>query len=154
MGKKMPIKITNKEQSFHRMNDVIMQIAKIYVRQHNKMQDFGVGNKLCRAEIHTIQAIGNNEGINLTELATLLDVSKPTVSERIKKLIRLKLIKKRLKERNNKEVRLTLTDQGWSAYHSHEKQHKEIFQLFEEHFGNHRLNEIFDLRQQSLLYTV
>lgn len=136
MIKKTPIKITNKEQSFHQMNDVIMQIAKIYVRQHNKMQDFGVGDKLCRAEIHTVQAIGNNEKINLTELAALLDVSKPTVSERIKKLIRLKLVTKQLKDGNNKEIMLTLTSRGWVAYRSHEKQHKEIFKLFKEHFGN------------------
>ncbi len=137
VSKKKSVKITNKEKAFHQMNDVIMQIAKIYVRQHNKMQNFDVGVQLCRAEIHTIQAIGNHEGINISELAELFDVSKPTISERIKKLIRLKLVKKQLKDGNNKEVMLTLTDKGWLAYKNHEKQHKEIYKLFKEHFGIH-----------------
>jgi DNA-binding MarR family transcriptional regulator len=101
------------------------------------MQDFGVENKLCRAEIHTIQAIGNHEGINISELATLFEVSKPTISERIKKLIRLKFVKKQLKDGNNKEVMLTLTDKGWLAYQNHEKQHKEIYKLFKKYFGKH-----------------
>ena len=136
MIKKVPLKITKNEQAFHQMNDVIMQIAGMYVRQHNKMQDFGVESRLCRAQIHTVQAIGNHAGINLTELAEFLSVSKPTISERIKKLIRLKLVKKQFKDGNNKEVMLTLTNMGWSAYHNHEKQHKEVFKLFEEYFGN------------------
>ena len=135
MSKKKPIKISSQEQAFHQMNDMIMQIAKIYVRQHNKMQNFGVGVQLCRAEIHTIQAIGNHEGINISELAEFFDVSKPTISERIKKLIRLKLVEKELKDGNNKEVMLTLTDSGWQAYQCHEKQHKEIFKLFKSYFG-------------------
>lgn len=136
MNKKRPAKITKQERSFHRMNDIIMQISKIYIRQHNKMQDFGVGSKLCRAEIHTIQTIGNNEGINLTGLAALLGVSKPTISERIKKLIRLKLVKKQLKDGNEKEVMLTLTSKGWLAYQNHEKQHKEIYKIFKKYFGD------------------
>ena len=128
--------ITKKEQSFHQMNDIVMQIAKIYIRQHNKMQDFSVGSRLCRAEIHTVQAIGNNNDINLTELAESLKVSKPTISERIKKLIKLKLVKKQLKDGNDKEIMLSLTKQGWVAYQNHEKQHKEIYKLFKKHFGN------------------
>ena len=136
MSKKLPVKISDIEHSFHKMNDVIMEIAMIYSRQHNKMQDFEVGCKLCRAEIHTIQAIGNNEGMNVTELAELFGVSKPTISERLKKLIRYKLVNKRYKEGNNKEVLLTLTDKGWKAYRNHEKQHKEIFKLYKKHFGD------------------
>lgn len=135
MVNKKPIKISTHEQAFHEMNDVIMKIATMYVRQHNKMQDFGVESKLCRAEIHTIQAIGNHEGINISELAALFEVSKPTISERIKKLIRLKLVKKQLKDGNNKEVMLTLSEKGWIAYQNHEKQHKEIYKLFKKHFG-------------------
>jgi DNA-binding MarR family transcriptional regulator len=130
-----PVKTSSLEHSFHEMNDMIMQVAKIYVRQHNKMQNFCDGIQLCRAEIHTIQAIGNHEGINISELASLFEVSKPTISERTKKLIRMKLVKKQLKDGNNKEVMLTLTDKGWSAYQSHEKQHKEIYKLFKKHFG-------------------
>lgn len=136
MAKKGPVKVAKKEASFHQMNDVLMHVAKMYARQHGKMQDFGVSVGLCREEIHTVQAIGNHEGINLTELATLLEVRKPTISARVKKLIKLKLVHKHLKDGNQKEVELALTEQGWLAYESHEKQHRELYQRFRKHFGS------------------
>ena len=136
MKRRKPVNASPEEVLFHHANDVLMNMAKMYVRQHEKNQDFGVGDKLRRAEIHTIQAIGNNEGINLTELARRLDVTKPTVSERIAKLVRLKLVQKQTSEQNQKEVRLALTEKGWTAYHHHEEQHQDIFKLFEKHFGD------------------
>jgi DNA-binding MarR family transcriptional regulator len=148
MAKKQPVEISGEEVSFHRMNDTFMKIAKIYIRQHDKNQDFGIRNKLCRAEIHTIQAVGNNEGINLTELARVLDVTKPTVSERIAKLARLKLVRKQTCDENQKEIRLALTDKGWTAYHNHEKQHQDIFRLFERHFGNRTPEFLQDFEEQ------
>jgi DNA-binding MarR family transcriptional regulator len=152
MSKKIPKEITKEEQAFHQMNDVVMQISKIYIRQHNKMQDFGIGSSLCRAEIHTIQAIGNNEGINLTELAAILKVSKPTISERIKKLIKHKLVQKQLKDGNDKEVMLSLTKQGWITFQNHEKQHKEIYKLFKKHFGNEASDFLNSLSNELCLF--
>ena len=135
MATEQPVQTSREEASFHHINDVLMKIAKMYVRQHEKNQDFGVQARLQRAEIHTIQAIGNHEGINLTELARLLEVTKPTISERVAKLARLKLVEKQMRAGNQKEVRLVLTETGWTAYHHHEDQHREIFRLFQQHFG-------------------
>ena len=70
------------------MNDSLMHVAKIYMEWHDKEQHFGTDVKLCRAEVLTIQAIGNHEGINVTQLAKLFDVTKPTISEKIKKVIK------------------------------------------------------------------
>lgn len=110
---------SKKQIEFEKMNDTLMQIAKVYMQWHNKDQNFGVKSPLCRAEIHTIQAIGNNEGINITELANFLSVKKPTVSERLNKLNRLKLIRKERSTTNGKVIQLYLTETGWTAYKNH-----------------------------------
>ena len=125
-----------REKEFHRMNDVIMDIAKIYMRWHDEEQDFGIAQSLRREEIHTIQAIGDNEGINITELAKLLDITKPTVSERVRKLSLMDLVQKRGSPENNKEILLFLTRKGWVAHRNHEEKHHKLFGVFEEHFGD------------------
>lgn len=118
------------------MNDAIMDIAKTYMRWHDNEHDFGVDESLCRSEIHTIQTIGNNEGLNITQLAKMLDVTKPTISERINKLSKIKLVVKKSNDMNNKEVVLFLTEKGWVAYQNHEKKHRKLYSLFEDYFGN------------------
>jgi DNA-binding MarR family transcriptional regulator len=136
-----------KQIEFEKMNDTLMQIAKVYMQWHNKDQNFGVAPSLCRAEIHTIQAIGNNEGINITELAGFLSVKKPTVSERLNKLNRLKLIRKEKSTANGKVIQLYLTETGWTAYESHEKNHDKLFALFKNHFDTEAPDFLSDFAQ-------
>lgn len=126
---------TKNQIEFEKMNDTLMQIAKVYMQWHNKDQNFGVEVTLCRAEIHTIQAIGSCEGINITELADQLCVKKPTISERLNKLNRLKLIKKTRSHINGKIIQLYLTETGWTAYENHEKNHEKLFALFQNYFA-------------------
>lgn len=124
------------QKKFHSMNDILVSISKIYMQWHDEEQDFGIGETLCRAEIHTVQAIGNNEGINVTQLANMLEVTKPTISEKIKKLSGLGLISKQKNANNNKEIQLFLTSKGWEAYDNHEKKHESLYGLFKDHFGD------------------
>jgi len=125
-----------KEREFHRMNDVIMDLAKIYMRWHDEEQNFGIEESLRREEIHTIQAIGNNEGINITELSRLFNITKPTISDRVRKLSLLNLVEKRNSPGNNKEILLFLTQKGWIAYQDHEEKHHKLYKSFEAYFGD------------------
>lgn len=134
-----PRKPSSEEQLLHKVNDLIMDISKIYVSWHDKEQDFGIEHKLRRVEIHTIQAIGNNKGVNLTQLAKVLNVTKPTVFEKIEKLIKLGLVEKTPSSKNNKEIMLSLTKQGWVAYDNHERKHKLFFELFRDHFSENSM---------------
>ena len=138
---------SNPQQKFNAMNDALMNVAKIYMQWHDRKQSFDIDEKLCRAEIHTIQAIGNNEGINITQLAKLFAVTKPTMSEKVKKLSKLKLIEKQKNPENNKEIHLVLTAKGKAAYESHEKKHAKMFCFFKNHFGKEHtdfLNSFID----------
>ncbi|QZY56128.1 MarR family transcriptional regulator [Crassaminicella profunda] len=110
------------------------RIIKSYfrsVREFNEFEsvprDFGTGDLLYSSEIHTLQVIGNNANINLTELAAKLDISKSGASKFTKKLIEKNLITKSKHLSNKKEVVFNLTEKGLIAYLGHEKFDKEVF---------------------------
>ena len=86
------------------MLEQILQIVDRFNKQHKKGHDFGSGDLLFPSEIHTIQAIGDHENINITDLAVALKVTKPTISERVKKLERLDLIQRQKAADNMKTV--------------------------------------------------
>ena len=75
-------------------------------------------------EVHMIQAIGNKEHIGVTELAQWFGTSKSAASQLVSKLAKKGFLKKRPSRKNNKEIRLVLTDLGWEAYKAHDQHHK------------------------------
>lgn len=90
-------------------------------------RDFGTGDLLYSSEIHTLQAIGDNANINLTELAEKLGISKSGTSKFVKKLIEKDLITKSKQLSNRKEVVFNLTEKGLTAYFGHETFSKKVF---------------------------
>lgn len=135
------------EKSFDRMLEQLLQIVERFNKQHKKGHDFGSGDLLFPSEIHTIQAIGDHKNINITDLAVALKVTKPTISERAKKLERLDLIQRQEAVDNMKMVILHLTVQGWIAYKGHEAHHKKMFDHFQKQFGSNSADQIRKCQQ-------
>ncbi|TCO68692.1 MarR family winged helix-turn-helix transcriptional regulator [Marinisporobacter balticus] len=95
-----------------------------YNRTENRQRCYGTDIKLSRVEIHTIDSIGNNEGINVTQLAAIQGVTKGAVSQMIYKLVKKGVVSKSVSPNSDTEVRLELTKDGWSAYEMHKKYHQ------------------------------
>lgn len=89
-------------------------------------QHFGTEEALYPREIHTIQAIGNHPDTNITGLASILGITKGTVSPIVTKLAKKKFVLKLKGMDNNKEVVLRLTPKGEVAYHTHEMFEQQI----------------------------
>ena len=83
-------------------------------------RDFGSGDKLFPSEIHVIEAIGNHPGVNMTELAAELGVSKPAVTQIVGKVARKKLLRRYKSAHNRKEVLVRLTEKGEVAFLGHQ----------------------------------
>ena len=139
--------MNNLEKSFDRMLEQLIQIVDKFNKQHKKGHDFGSGDLLFPSEIHTIQAIGDHENINVTDLAVALKVTKPTISERVKKLERLDLIQRQEAVDNMKTVVLALTVRGWNAYKGHEAHHRKMFVHFQKQFGSNTAGQIRKCQQ-------
>ncbi len=103
---------------------------------HSIALDYGTGVPLYKTEIHTIRAIGEKQGINVTKLAEHMNVTKGAVSQTINKLARKKLVRKTHAHDNAKEILLELTDLGWTGFHNHEQFHMDMFDTVHEYFGD------------------
>jgi DNA-binding MarR family transcriptional regulator len=111
------------------------RIIHKYNQTENKLRNYGTGILLTRTEIHTIDLIGNNEGINITQLALKQGITKGAVSQMIYKLVNKGLITKHVSPDSDTEVRMELTEVGITAYQAHQRFHietnEEFFQLLQ-----------------------
>ena len=113
-------------KTFHNVFYKYYQIVK-------QPKNFGTGEQLHHAEIHTIVAIGENPEINITELARETAVSKGAVSQTVQKLEEKQLIA-RYKGKDDREVHLRLSDKGVIAFEGYNKLVESHFRNYEEMF--------------------
>jgi len=126
----------SERDAFEKLLDILDQVLTKAGSIHSAPIDFGTGVPLYKAEIHTIRAIGESPGINVTKLAEHMDVTKGAVSQIINKLVRKKLVTKTHARDNAKEILLELTDLGWTGFHDHEQFHMDMFDTVQEYFGD------------------
>lgn len=125
---------TEKER-FEQMLEALLSFVDVVNDNHAEGVCFGSEKRLFPAEIHTIAAIGQNQGVSLTKLAEELRISKPTLSERIRKLVDKGFVKKEKNPEDLKAVTLRLTKDGEKADHHHTLHHEKMYAFFCRHFG-------------------
>ncbi len=110
-------------QMIHKFERVMSK----YNKAEKKPNGYGTNELLYKSEIHTIEAIGKNNKINVTQLAQYLGITKGAVSQMIDKLIKKGLVNKNMISPTENEVSLELTEKGILAYNGHETYHKELY---------------------------
>ena len=126
----------NLQQVFDRMQDTVLAIVDLINAGHKGGVDYGTGDRLSPVEAHTIQAVGDNQGGNLTALARTMNVTKATMSERVKKLVKQGLLRKSKALDNRKEILITLAGRGRIVYKGHQEMHRKMFTRFVSHYGD------------------
>jgi DNA-binding MarR family transcriptional regulator len=124
------------KNTYERILQKFDRVVTVMESMHSPSLSFGTGVPMFRREIHTIQAIGKNPGINITALAERMAVTKGAVSQTIKKLSKKGLVRKTYAPGNAKEVVLELTDLGWVGFRNHEKFHMEALNIARDYFGD------------------
>lgn len=87
---------------------------------------FGTEDVLYASEIHMLDIIGKNPGINVTEIADKLGITKGAVPKIIRKLMDKNLIYRYQTKGNKKIVLFKLTDKGHIAFHCHIEWHQKF----------------------------
>jgi DNA-binding MarR family transcriptional regulator len=103
--------------------DQFVLVLNKFAALEKSPRDFGTGGKLFPSEIHTVNAIGRHPGMNMTDLASALGISKPAVTQIIAKVIKKNLVERYNGEGNRKEVLLRLTKSGRVAHRGHQEFH-------------------------------
>jgi DNA-binding MarR family transcriptional regulator len=107
----------------------IMEIFIRAVTKYNALEKIPVkrGTKypLYHSERHMIDTIGDHPGMNVTEFANALGVTKGAISQVVKKLEKKGVVKRYKKGDNDKEVLLELTREGLKLYDKHKQINEE-----------------------------
>lgn len=106
-----------------------------YTSSEKKPRSYGTEILLTRVEVHTIDSIGKNNGINVTQLALYQGVTKGAISQMIDKLSKKELVIKSLSPKTENEVVLELTTRGWIVYAEHMKYHEIFYKKLETLIG-------------------
>jgi DNA-binding MarR family transcriptional regulator len=128
--------MTGIEDTYEHILNKFDRVVTAMEGMHAPSLSFGTGVAMYRREIHTIQAIGKNPGINITALAESMGVTKGAASQTITKLTKKGLVRKTYAPGNAKEVVPELTDLGWIGFRNHEKFHMEALNIAREYFGD------------------
>lgn len=122
LAAKLEAKMNNENLADEVMHKITVTLGK-FIASEKKQKSYGTDIKLYRGEVHTIEAIGNNSGIGISDLAKYQGVTKGAVSQMADKLSKKGLINKNVSSDNT--VSLTLTEKGKEVYVGHKKYHEE-----------------------------
>lgn len=112
------------------------KVINSYIATEKRPHDYGVGFPLYRSEIHTIDTVGRQEKINVTELAQTLGITKSATSQMIDRLVKKGLVVKTVLSKSDTEVALTLTSVGHKVFLAHQKSHQSFFTYIKETLDN------------------
>lgn len=119
-----------KRASLQSVMELFRKVVQKKHRQDNAPHRFGTDELMFQAEMYLLEVIGENRGLSVTELATLLGITKGAVSQTLKKLTAKGLAKKLVDPRNNARVTLELTASGQRAFLAHQRWHAATDQGF------------------------
>ena len=109
-----------------------LRVAKLYSRIEDLPIAVNEDFEVTTREAHTIQAIGENENISVTDVANLFGTTKSAASQMVSKLAKKGCLKKEMSAHSNKEYELSLTPLGWKVFRAHEQFHgKDLIDLVE-----------------------
>lgn len=84
---------------------------------------FESGKTITHRELHVIQAIGEADRINVTQIGDHFGVTKSAASQVISRLAQKGLVTKEQAAHSGKEFQLSLTESGREAYKLHKNYH-------------------------------
>ena len=103
---------------------MILQVFKKLSVIDGRTRNYGTDQPLFDAEVHIVQAVKEHEGIHVTALADMLNVTKGAVSQTLMKLQKKGMVVKEPDSQNQSRLCLKLTPKGEVAYTNHEALHR------------------------------
>ena len=101
----------------------LLRISKMYSRIEQLPIPIDGRLEVTTREAHTIQAVGENEPMSVTQLASYFGITKSAASQMVSKLSKRGFLLKKQAVHSNKEFELSLTPLGWTAFRAHEQFH-------------------------------
>lgn len=106
-------------------------------------RDYGNGDKMNMAQIHTLSLIADNPGISVSGVSKMWNRTLSAASQNINKLVKKNLIEKKKESGNRKTVHLYVTESGQKLSDMHKAyDRKELTKVSEVLLKTHTLDEL------------
>jgi DNA-binding MarR family transcriptional regulator len=109
-----------------KMIDIVAQLSNMIVQTEETAKEQFDLTGLTLTQLHYLETINTLTNPNLTELATSLKLTKPTVTVAIDKLIEKNYVFKVHSDEDRRSAHLHLTEKGKQINQIHELAHKTI----------------------------
>ena len=109
---------------FKQLNDkanLLYKFVMLYGDYVAENQDYGTGELINMVEVHTLTAIEENPGVNISELANMWNRTKGAISQTATKLEKKGYIQRRKQDGNAKTVMLFPTEKGIRLSQAHNR---------------------------------
>ncbi len=106
--------------------ELLFRIVNRFNALEKHPMKFGTKHQLYHSERHMLDKIGDNPGMNVTEFATKVGVTKGAISQVISKLEKKGFVRRFNKDGSNKEIQISMTDIGRTVYNKRKKLNKEV----------------------------
>ena len=115
------------------MSDTYRTINGVLVELINQLWDLE-GNAIITDEfkditnndMHVIEAIGNDNGKNMSTVARKLNITVSSLTAAINSLVRKEYVERRRSSEDRRVVEIRLTEKGERAYRQHEEYHRQM----------------------------
>ncbi|MEC0245180.1 MarR family transcriptional regulator [Paenibacillus chitinolyticus] len=125
---------------------LILQLRRL----ERRPQTFGSAGPLTPSEIHTIEAIGTEGGILMSELAGRLEITKGAVTQLIVRLETKDLVVRSPHPEDSRGTLISLTGKGKDAHAAHEEVHRAFYDQLQEQLTEQEI-EVFDTCIEKLI---
>ncbi len=125
-----------RKKLFNEIMKSLILSAEYINKYENTNRKYGTDDVLYPVECHTIELIGNNPEISITEISRKMKKTKSAVSQLIDRLVKKGYLEKKIHPLSARSYLLLLTESG-EIIHNHHKQfdlesYDEIFDCVEE----------------------
>ncbi|RRJ62084.1 MarR family transcriptional regulator [Paenibacillus oralis] len=136
-----------KSQEESRRNPAVIKNLSRFIVQLGRLEKhpfvFGKAGPLTPGEIHTIEAIGPEGGVFMSEVAHRLAITKGAVTQMILRLEEKNLVRRTPNPADSRSTLVSLTAAGLEAYRAHEAMHLNFIRDLSSQLDEREI-EIFD----------
>lgn len=118
-----------------------------YIRNEDIKRSYDTESLLTRKEIHTIEYIGKNPGINLKSLSEMQGVTKGAASQMVSKLVEKGYVQRKESLSSGAEISLYLTNKGETAFKGHSEYHKQVGKVWRKLLDNMNEDTINEMKE-------
>ncbi len=124
---------------------IICQISEYNQKMYEygkNVRTYGTQQELRIDQTHLIDFVGDNPNCRLCDIAAAMDMNVSTISLQVKRMIKLGLLTKKRSEQNQREIVLSLTQDGQSVFEYHKTLDERWASAFTNRLSSFTLTEL------------